>query len=269
VTVIIATYNWSAVLPFSIATVLDQTTDDLEVWVVGDACTDDSQDVVEAIGDPRVRWHNLSVHTGHQSGPNTEGLRRARGEFVAYLGHDDLWLPRHLELLTAAVEAGAPLALGRQLRIDPGLAPFVWPPDGWQFEAGAWIAPTAAVHRRETAGRVGGWRFPDASAVDPEADLWARITEQCGPPVTIDEVTNVKLPASLRRDVYRTRPCQEQASWLARIRAARDASSFVSDACAMPPLSEASGEPSPALLGHSVSALERYRRIRRFKGLDR
>src|SRR5215210_8057805 len=96
VTVVIATYNWSTVLPYSIGSVLDQTFTDFELLVVGDGCTDDSERVVAEIRDPRVRWIDIAP-TGHQSGPNNEGLRQARGELIAYLGHDDLWMPHHLE----------------------------------------------------------------------------------------------------------------------------------------------------------------------------
>src|ERR687884_10042 len=112
VTVIIPTYNWSSVLPYSIGSVLRQTYSDFEVLVVGDGCTDDSESVVGAINDARVRWIDLPVNTGHQSGPNNEGLRQARGEIIAYLGHDDLWLPHHLECMVAALDAGADIAFG-------------------------------------------------------------------------------------------------------------------------------------------------------------
>src|SRR5438552_3536771 len=56
VSVVIATYNWSSVLPFSIGSVLRQTFSDFEVLVIGDGCTDDSERVVAAIDDPRIRW---------------------------------------------------------------------------------------------------------------------------------------------------------------------------------------------------------------------
>ena len=83
VTVITATYNWAPVLPHAMASVLEQTFPDLELWVVGDGCTDESEAVVAAVDDPRVHWHNLPANTGHQSGPNNAGLERASGELVA------------------------------------------------------------------------------------------------------------------------------------------------------------------------------------------
>jgi hypothetical protein len=42
---------------------------------------------VNAVEDDRVQWHNLSVRTKHQTGPNNEGLRRARGDVIAIGEH--------------------------------------------------------------------------------------------------------------------------------------------------------------------------------------
>lgn len=105
VTVVIPTYNWATVLPYSIASVLGQTMGDFELLVIGDGCTDESGEVVRAIGDARVQWINLAANCGSQVGPNNEALRRARGTYMAYLGHDDLWLPRHLEYLVRVAAA--------------------------------------------------------------------------------------------------------------------------------------------------------------------
>src|SRR5262245_27616274 len=118
VTVILPTYNWATVLPYSIGSVLGQHFTDFELLVIGDGCTDESGEVVGAIDDPRVEWINLPQRTGYQSGPNTEGLRRARGSIVAYLGHDDLWLPSHLELMTAALDGGSTWAYALTLYVD-------------------------------------------------------------------------------------------------------------------------------------------------------
>lgn len=223
VTVVIATYNWSNVLPYSIASVLDQTFTDFELLVIGDGCTDDSAHVVTAVDDPRVQWHNLDVHTGHQAGPNDEGIRLARGSVIAYLGHDDLWLPHHLETLVAVCRAGAPVALGKTLFVAPDGPAEVIPSRWWRYWPGDWIPPTAVVHLRALAAQVGSWRPPaDTGVYAPEIDLWRRMAEVGGRPKLVPRLTNVKLPAQMRRGVYRERPNDEQSEWLARIQAADD-----------------------------------------------
>jgi hypothetical protein len=222
VTVIIPTYNWSSVLPYSVGSALRQTFTDFEVLVVGDGCTDDSEAVVRGFGDERVRWVNLPANTGHQSEPNNEGLRRARGQFIAYLGHDDLWLPHHLSCLVAALEAGADLAFGITEIIGPEDGFRVAVPFKLQYTPGAWIPPTGVVHRRALTESAGGWRHYRELAVDPEIDLWRRAHERGHKFAFVPRLTAIKFSASERRGVYRERPCHEQAEWFARIHAERD-----------------------------------------------
>jgi glycosyltransferase involved in cell wall biosynthesis len=93
VTVAIATYNCSDMLRWTLESVRNQDLANFEAWVVGDACSDDSGEVVAALGDPRFRWRNRERRSGSQTMPNNDALRLARGRYVAYLGHDDLWLP--------------------------------------------------------------------------------------------------------------------------------------------------------------------------------
>jgi glycosyltransferase involved in cell wall biosynthesis len=223
VTVVIPTYNYSGALGYSIASVLDQTLHDFELIVVGDGCTDDSERVATASGDPRVQWVNLPKNTGHQSGPNNEGLRRSRGAVVAFLGHDDLWLPNHLEVLMGAFDAGALAAHTTALWPSPGLPCPVLPEHGWTYTRGAFIAPTSMALRRSHAVELGGWRSASETGyLYPEADLLARSYDLSGPPRWIPRVTCVKLSAAERRDVYRIRTTHEQAYWLAQIRATDD-----------------------------------------------
>jgi glycosyltransferase involved in cell wall biosynthesis len=214
VSVIIATYNWSSVLPYSIGSVLRQTFSDFEVLVVGDGCTDDSEVVVAAIGDPRVRWINLPANSGHQSGPNNEGIGQAKGELIAYLGHDDLWLPHHLDSLVAAIDrSGAAMAHSLVACVEPGAE--VWPVAPWP-EYGMWGPPSCTLHRRSVMNTVGGWRDYRELDVPPEVDLWRRAQKAGFRFTFVERLTAIKLPASVRRDVYQTKPCHEQADWFAR-----------------------------------------------------
>ena len=223
VTVVIPTYNYSGVLEYSISSVLDQTFRDFELLVVGDGCTDDSERVVRSIGDARVQWVNLPRNTGHQTGPNNEGLRRARGEVIAYLGHDDLWLPNHLEVLTEALGSGAPAAHSSVFYAEPGHPCSTGPKPDWSYARGDWVAPTSLAMFRRDALEIGGWRDATATGrLSAEGDLLARLYDIAGPPRWIRRVTCIKLTASKRRNVYRTQPTHEQAYWLAEIRAADD-----------------------------------------------
>ena len=90
VSVLIATYNKASTLRFAIESVLWQTQQDFEVWVIGDNCTDDSVQLVRSFNDSRFNWINLPENSGYQSVPHNEGLRRARGKYIAYLNHDDI-----------------------------------------------------------------------------------------------------------------------------------------------------------------------------------
>jgi len=104
VTVIIPTYNSSGTLSLALQTVLWQDFTDFEVWIVGDGCTDDSEKKVNSFADDRLHWVNLPWNSGGPSLPRNEGLRRAKGRLIAYLGHDDLWFPWHLSELVDCIE---------------------------------------------------------------------------------------------------------------------------------------------------------------------
>src|SRR5262249_1100033 len=152
--------------------------------VVGDGCTDNSATVVASFRDQRVRWVNLPRNTGHQAGPNNEGARLARGKIVAYLGHDDLWLPNHLEVLMGAIDGGARAAHSSVLQVAPSDPPKVTPAAEWVYERGKWIFPTSLGVERAILLDVGGWRFPPETAyLDPDTDLLARLNDIMGPPV--------------------------------------------------------------------------------------
>lgn len=271
---VIPTYNWATVLPWSIGSVLAQSFAEWELWVIGDGCTDESAATVATFDDPRVHWHNLAVNGRSQVGPNNAALARADGGYVAYLGHDDLWLPHHLQILVGALDAGAAFAFGRQLRIDPGQRPYVSPPDGYSYSSGDWLAPTSMMHRRDDARAVGGWRFPGAaSTMDAESDLWARLTRWCGHPSLLGEITSLKLPAAaaLRRV---PRAAVRRAGSLVGSHhvAAADPAAFVAEALAdgelRPPARYETGPASAALQDGTLTAVERHRLARTHKGLD-
>ena len=107
VTVIMATYGRGRFILPSIRAVLAQDLTAFELRVIGDATSDETGEVVRAIGDPRISFANLATRVGSQSGPNNAGIAAARGQIIAYLGHDDIWEASHLSRLVALFDADA------------------------------------------------------------------------------------------------------------------------------------------------------------------
>ena len=227
VSVIIATFNWSAALRLAVQSVLRQTFADFELLVVGDACTDDSESVIRAFRDKRIRWFNLPSNNGSQWAPNNFGIERAAGRYIAYLGHDDLWWPTHLETLVATAqrcEADVVAALtimygppGSGIRATTGLFP------AGQFAPRYFFPPSSLLHSRALIDRAGPWRSPAESRRAVDYDLLQRFHE-CGARfASTEELTAFKFNAAWRRNSYKNRDVSEQAAMLARMGAEGEA----------------------------------------------
>jgi glycosyltransferase involved in cell wall biosynthesis len=225
--VVIATYNWGSALRIALTSVLDQTCTDFEVLVVGDCCTDDSGEVVASFGDARLHWHNLSENHGSQWAPNNLGLELARGEYIAYLGHDDLWWPTHLETALATFRrTGADMVAAAALLYGPpesGIRAVTgfFPND--TYTPRHFFPPSSMLHRRELGQRVGGWRPPEEANVAVDVDFLGRCRDAGARIAATGEFTAFKFNAAWRRDAYRQRNPSEQREFLARMREQGDA----------------------------------------------
>ena len=88
VSVVIAAWNAAAYLPETLVTALEQTWPNLEVILVDDGSTDDTAAAVAPFL-PRIRYERRS-HQGLAATRN-EGIRLAKGDYIALLDADDLW----------------------------------------------------------------------------------------------------------------------------------------------------------------------------------
>lgn len=95
VSIVLPLYKSKRHVVQTLASVLAQTHPHLELLVVDDGSRDDSADLVESLGDPRIK-----VFRRHNQGAcrsRNYGIEMAKGDFVAFIDHDDLWLPHKLE----------------------------------------------------------------------------------------------------------------------------------------------------------------------------
>lgn len=133
VSVVIPTYdNYELMRELAIPSVLSQTYENFEIVVVGDAAPDEARRAAESFGDPRIRFSNLDYRGPYPKAPEklwlisgtrpfNEGVRQARGLWIAPLDDDDAFRPNHIErLLTHAREHRLELAYGKVLLHSPG-----------------------------------------------------------------------------------------------------------------------------------------------------
>ena len=207
VSIIMATYNRSEVLRLAIRSVIAQTYADWELIVVGDACADDTAEVVAAVGDPRVRFFNRTTNFGEQSGPNNDGLSLSSGRLIAYLNHDDLWFPDHLEsLMTFLSDSRADLAYSLPLSIDRnGLAYCGLTNEEARYDPTFFVPASLWLARRSLIEELQGWRPAwqiDARA--PSQDLLFRAWSRGRRLLCMKKFTALVLASGGRAGCYRT-----------------------------------------------------------------
>jgi GT2 family glycosyltransferase len=84
-------------------------------------------------------------------------------------------------------------------------------------EVGHGGPPSCRVHRRCVTEKIGGWRDYRSLRMTPEADFFVRAKAAGFTDVFVPQLTVIKFPAALRKNVYLDRSSHEQAEWLRRI----------------------------------------------------
>ena len=98
VSVITASYNAGRFIEETIKSVLDQTYENLELIIVDDCSTDNTDEIVSKYikVDSRVKFYKLEKNSGAAVVRNT-ALEKAEGRFIAFLDSDDVWDRKKLE----------------------------------------------------------------------------------------------------------------------------------------------------------------------------
>lgn len=96
VSIIMPSYNTAPYIKQTIQSVLDQTYINWELIIVDDCSTDNTNEVVDTIKDCRIHYLKNEKNSGAAISRN-KALREAKGQWIAYLDSDDLWMPEKLE----------------------------------------------------------------------------------------------------------------------------------------------------------------------------
>jgi glycosyltransferase involved in cell wall biosynthesis len=183
VSVVIPCFNAEAFIGEALESVTSQTRRPLEVLVVDDASTDRSAGIVRSFDG--VRLIENPTNLGNVNSRN-RGLQEARGDVVAFLDADDVWLPHHLETVVSMLEAHPEAGVGFAAVEHFGSRSGVWladlpqdqPFDAFQACLEATCVPQmSAVVRREALAEIGYYRVREPQRA-ADYDLWLRIARR-------------------------------------------------------------------------------------------
>jgi len=96
ISVIIPTYNRGKSIIQSINSVLEQTYHNLEILIVDDCSTDDTEYLISKIDDPRVKYIKLKENKGASFARNI-GIKIATGKYITFQDSDDLYKTNKIE----------------------------------------------------------------------------------------------------------------------------------------------------------------------------
>ncbi|MEO6186612.1 MAG: glycosyltransferase [Steroidobacteraceae bacterium] len=198
VSTVIPTYNRRVELPRAIDSALAQTHVQQEILVIDDGSTDGTAQMLAERYADRVRC--ISRPNGGVSSARNQGMREARGEFIALLDSDDEWMPTKLEKQVALLRSHPDwgMVLCDVQRVDPAHRPTdvlrrreAIPRDGdvlLSLLRMPSLVPASVLMRRSVFDVVGG--FDESLRTAEDIDFHLRVATRFGIGVLEEPLVN-------------------------------------------------------------------------------
>ncbi|EKD71896.1 MAG: glycosyl transferase family 2 [uncultured bacterium] len=204
ISIVMATYNRSNIISYAIESVLSQTITNWELIIVGDGCTDETEQVINTFQDQRIIFYNLPTNHGEQSVPNNFGMKKATGKYLAFLGHDDMWFPHHLENALAT--------LNEDTDVKMVCCPTIFIPNNGKIKvlgffknsllpAREYMPTSSWVMLTDFARAVGDWKSAWTLKMTPQ-DQWLKRAISMTRITVTNKIGLVKITSADRKNSY-------------------------------------------------------------------
>ena len=183
VSVVIPTYNHAAFLRKALQSVVDQTYKNLEVIVVNNFSTDETESIVSSFSDKNISLINFR-NDGIIAAARNHGIQHANGEFVAFLDSDDIWYPSKIEECIHALKSGADIACHGELWVLPNGSrrEVMYGPEKNAtykklLSRGNCISTSTVVVQKSILQEINGFSEREDFVTTEDYDCWMRIAQ--------------------------------------------------------------------------------------------
>lgn len=183
ISIVLPTFNQALLLREALDSIVAQTTDAWEALIIDNQSTDDTRAVVEAFSEPRFRYSEID-NQGIIAASRNQAIQQARGDWVAFLDSDDIWMPEKLAECLGAVDSEVDLICHREHTVRDGhvLRTSSSPVDSWPSHRNLWVhgncfSPSSVMVRRQLLQCVGGFSERSEFVTCEDYDLWLRLVE--------------------------------------------------------------------------------------------
>ena len=205
ISVILPTFNRLQYLPDAVASVCAQTFQDWELLIADDGSDAETRAYLQALEDPpRIRLI-LLAHSGKPAVVRNAALREARGQYVAFMDSDDVWMPQKLSIQMAALRTQGECAWSHTTFVlvdDRGARREMPAANGWVLgpllRTETVIALPSVVASRALLRQVGD--FDESLTMCEDYDLWLRLAAHSRVAAIAEPLTVVRRHAEHERN---------------------------------------------------------------------
>jgi glycosyltransferase involved in cell wall biosynthesis len=179
VSVVIPTYNNSALLAEAIDSVRSQDFASVEILIVDDGSADDTSEFLRSLQDSNIRV--VRQPNGGPAKARNLGIAMSQGQWIAFLDDDDLWLPTKLKIQMEEIQRNPTVGFSYTdviLHYQNGQEEVHVPKHNGAdiFNGLLWgnqLATDTVIVRRECVEAVGG--FNESFRTGEDWDLWLKL----------------------------------------------------------------------------------------------